>query len=264
MVNIINEFKFYIFLLRKNFSNEKALRLSFGVQIFGMILNNLAFYVIWYFFTKAIGETNGWGVKQTFGLVSVCILTYGITFTLFGGIGSLQDKILSGSFDSLLTRPKSLYLRILNQQFSSSAVGDTIQGLIGICIFFAITQASFGQIAILVLMLPPAVLVFASFSMIGDCIVFWFQHAEGLNRAFSDLILLPATQPITLLTGFMKFLYIFIIPAMLMAGMPTLAYTQSNWKMVVLSYAIAIVWFMLSKYVLARSLNKYESANYFG
>lgn len=258
------ELDFYKYQLAKNFKNERALRLSFSIQIIGMIINNLAFYVIWIYFMKAIGNTNGWGVIDAIGLLSVSIFSYGASHVLFGGINELTDKVISGSFDSLLTKPKSLYFRILNQRFNVSAIGDLLQGIVGIIIFIALAQPSFTQILLLIVMLPPAIIIMTAFNIIADCLIFWSPQAENLNKAFSDLLIMPSTQPITLLTGFMHFFYIFAIPAMLLAGLPVQALKDANWWLVPLAYAIAIFWYLLSKFVLSRALKRYESANFFG
>ena len=259
-----NEFRFYQYQLLKNFKNEKALRLSFGLQIIGMIINNLAFYVIWIYFMKAIGETNGWNVLDTVGLLSVSIFSFGASHVLFGGISELPDKVIKGSFDSMLTKPKSLYFRILNQRFNVSAIGDLLQGSIGIIIYIALAQPDIKQIIILLVMLPPAIIIMAAFNLIADCLIFWFPQSENLNKAFVDLIMLPSTQPITLLGGFMHFMYIFMIPAMLLAGLPMQALKDANMLLIPLAYVIAILWYLLSRYILKRALRRYESANFFG
>jgi len=264
MRHFVQDWSFYFYQLRKNLKNQRALRLSFGLQILGMFLNNIAFFIIWLFFIKAIGVTNGWGVKETFGLLSVSIFTFGLSRAFFGGIGQLGDRVITGSFDSFLTKPKSLYLRILNQDFYVSALGDLIQGALGIAIFLVWAQPSPEQILLLLVMLPPAIITQASFGLISDCIIFWFPQAEQLNRAFLDLLIMPSTQPIALLEGAMRFVYIFVVPALLLAGLPIQAFIKFDWWLVALAYGVAIGWLLLSKLILRWSLKKYESANFFG
>lgn len=262
--HLVQDWSFYIFQLGKNLKNQRALRLSFGLQILGMFLNNIAFFVIWLFFIQAIGVINGWGIKETFGLLSVSVFTFGLARTFFGGIGQLGDRVLTGAFDSFLTKPKSLYLRILNQDFYVSALGDLIQGALGIAIFLYLTQPSAEQVLLLLVMLPPAIIIHAAFGLISDCIIFWFPQAEQLNRAFLDVIIMPSTQPIALLEGAMRFVYIFVVPAMLLAGLPVQAFIGFDWKLVVIAYGVAIGWLLVSRLILRWSLKKYESANFFG
>ncbi len=264
MRHFLQDWSFYFYQLRKNLKNQRALRLSFGLQILGMFLNNIAFFIIWLFFIRAIGVTNGWGAKEVFGLLSVSIFTFGLSRVFFGGIGQLGDRVITGSFDSFLTKPKSLYLRILNQDFYVSALGDLIQGALGIVIFLFITQPSLEQVLLLLVMIPPAILIHASFGLITDCVIFWFPQAEQLNRAFLDLLIMPSTQPIALLEGTMRFIYIFVVPALLLAGLPIQAFIQFDWWLVALAYGVAIGWLLLSKLILRWSLKKYESANFFG
>ncbi len=264
MSNFKKELNFYLYQLGKNLKNQRALRMSFGLQVLGMFLNNIAFFIIWLFFIKAIGTTNGWGVKEVFGLLSISIFTYGVSHALFGSMNGLDDNVISGSFDSLLTKPKSLYVRILNQRFSVSSLGDLIQGFIGIIIFLIIMQPSIQQVLLLALILPTAILAEVSFGIVTGCIVFWFPQIEGLGNAFFDLIITPSIQPIGLLEGTMRYIYIFVIPAMLLGGFPVEIFTKFSWYTIIIAYLVAIAWWLLSKLVLKRALRRYESANFFG
>ena len=46
--------------IKKNFKNEKELKASFLITVFGMAINNIAFLLLWYYFGKTVGELNGW------------------------------------------------------------------------------------------------------------------------------------------------------------------------------------------------------------
>ncbi len=263
-MQLLNEIRFYFFQLKKNFENKRALGLSFMLQVAGMFLNNVSFFIIWMMFMNTIGTVNGWGVKETFGMLSVSMLGFGIAYTFFGSIGTLITRVPTGVFDSFLTKPKSLYLRIINHDFAVSALGDLIQGFLGVIIFVFWADSTIETFMIVLLMVIPAVMIQISFTMTFDCIAFWLPHGAPLSNALRDLILLPSTQPISLLRGTMRYIYMFAIPALVLAGLPIEAFTHIDWKMVALPYAIAFAWFGISYWTLHISLKRYESGNMIG
>lgn len=263
-MSFTKEIGFYFFQLKSNFENKRALRISFFSQVIGMFLSNISFFVIWMVFSHALGPINGWGVRETFGMLSMSIFTFGVVHTFFGSTATLIYRVPNGAFDSFLTKPKSLYLRILNHEFNVSALGDLIQGILGLIILMIWAKPSFEAVLIVFLMMPTAVIAMISFSMTTDCIVFWLPHAQHLSYALRDLILLPSTQPISLLQGPLRFIYLFAIPVLCVAGLPIEAFTHLDWRRVALSYAISIGWFLLSYWVLSVSLKRYESGNIIG
>jgi ABC-2 type transport system permease protein len=96
MKKLLNEIVFFFFQWKQNIRNQQALRTSFLLQVAGMFINNIAFFVIWIMFSKTIGVINGWGAMQTFGMLCVSMLTFGIVHSLFGSTGTLTDTVPTG------------------------------------------------------------------------------------------------------------------------------------------------------------------------
>jgi ABC-2 type transport system permease protein len=259
-----NELSYYLTRLRSNFENKRVLQNSFLLQIIAMIISNSSFFVIWIVFNKAVGTINGWGPLQTFGMLSVSIFTYGITHTMFGSLGKLYEVVPTGIFDTYLTKPKSLYLRIINNEFNVTAIGDLVQGFGGIVIYLYLAQTHFSNFVLLFLMIPAGVLIEVSILILYDCVIFWLPQASSLSQALFNFIMLPSTQPISLLKGSMRFIYLFIIPALVIGGLPVEAFNQDKWRLLGLTYTITIAWFFISRWVLTISIRRYESGNSIG
>lgn len=262
LVTIKKEWFFHKAQLKKNFINQGALRLSFMLQIIGMILNNLSFFIIWMFFSQAIGVVNGWGMQQTFLMLCVSILVYGIGNSIFGGVGDLYEFVRQGALDSVLVRPKNMYLKLIAREFKVSAIGDVLQGLVGIFAYGIWMKMPIIDIFLLLLMVPAGVILQIGFIMIGDCIVFWLPSAGNLGRIFVDLILLPTTQPISLLNNWLRWFYLLVIPALVIAGLPVETLIHQKYYYIPIAYAIGIFWVWLSVWVFKKSLRRYESGNF--
>lgn len=261
MSTFLKELAYYRFQFLRNVKNQRVLRGSTLVLVFGMIFSNCCFMIVWFFFSKAVGNINGWGMVQTFGIQAYAIFTFGIAFTMFGSLGTIYPHIERGSFDAFLTKPKNLYIRIMNNETLPTALADVIHGFICLIAFCVWAKA---DVAVLLLMIPPAILVQVSFIMAADCISFWLPQAPGLAKAVKELLIVPSIQPISLFQGWMRVLCLTLVPALVVSGLPIEAVTYHKYELIMVSYGISMVWLLLSIWILKVSVRRYESGNVIG
>lgn len=262
--NASQDFRLFWVQLRKNINNEMALRSSFLIQMVGMAISNASFFIIWIFFSQAIGTVNGWGPLETFGMLCISILNFGVSSTLFGGLLHWYNLVPTGAFDTFLTKPKSVYVRIMNFRCNVGAIGDLFQGAIGLCIFIYLSDASWESVLHLTALLIPSFIINVALLMMASCVIFWIPQAPSLCQALFNIALLPTTQPISLLDGAMRFIYLFIIPVLFVAGIPIESFIDPNGKMLAIAYGTAFVWLFLSHALLSVSIKRYESGNSIG
>ncbi len=263
-MSLSHEIRYFLKQTQINFRNERALWLGFTMQAIGMIISNMSFFIIWIFFSKTIGIVNGWGPLQTFGMLSISIFIYGLSHSIFGSVWSWSDKVPTGAFDSLLTKPKNLYLRVISTHCSVSAFGDLIQGLAGMIIYIILTKEPFSHTVWLLIMLVPAAFIHVAFLITVMCTIFWVPQSTELGRSLGNLLLLPSTQPISLLDGILRWIYLFMFPALVVAGLPIEMFTTPDPAKLALSYGITIGWVWFSYIVFTRSVRRYESGNSIG
>lgn len=264
MQTFLNELRFYVFRWRLNFRNLHALKMSFWMNVIGIIIGNMIFYVSWLFLMHAIGPVNGWGVVQTLGMLAFNMLSFGFCWGAFGSQTMLQPRIQTGSFDSFLSKPKNLYIRIINDQSSPSVLGWILQGTIGLSIFFALTDFNLKILFFIIIMMPPAVMAQTSFLMVTDCVAFWLPYSQGLGKSLNELMMASAGQPLSLLQGGLRFFYIAIVPSLIIAGLPIELITYNTTSLIAIAYGVTLCWLMLSVWVLKISVRRYESGNMIG
>lgn len=257
----LNELAYYKFQFIRNVRNQRVLRGSTLVLVFGMIFSNCCFMLVWTMFSKAIGPINGWGTAQTFGIQAYAIFTFGVSFTLFGSLGSLYPHIERGSFDVFLTKPKSLYVRLINNELLPTALGDVLHGLVSLSIFCLWVKPNIG---LLLVMMPPAILIQIAFVMTSDCISFWLPQAPGLAKAVKELLIVPTIQPISLFQGWMRIACLTVVPALVVSGLPVEVVTYHRYHLIAVAYAVSILWLVISIGVLKISVRRYESGNVIG
>ena len=98
--------------IRKNIKNEKELKSAFIISIVGMMLNNFAFLILWFYFGKTVGELNGWKAEDIFGLYAINTVSYGIVSGFLNGIFQIPTYISTATLDRYLLTPRNILMKI--------------------------------------------------------------------------------------------------------------------------------------------------------
>ena len=83
---MIKNLKLAFLNIHMNIKNAKELKISFIISILGMILNNISFLILWYYFGKSVGIINGWEPTDIFGLYGIS----GIVGIILSAVGRSQ------------------------------------------------------------------------------------------------------------------------------------------------------------------------------
>ena len=260
--SMFKELSFALFAIGKNIQNSAELRTSFIVNIIGMMLNNSAFIVVWVFFVFAVGNVGGWTAIDIVGLQGFTALTYGVIFSVLGGIPSITDYVVKGGFDQLMLAPKNLLVRIATARFSVSAVGDITYGVVCLGIYLSIIHAGVVELLIMVLGVAISTTAFLAALLVIQSSAFLFTDAEGVVRGIFDFFLTPTLFHGGAFQGGMRFFFTFLIPSLVIGTLPVEAVKSSSWGTLILSSVIASFWFMFALFIFYRCVRKYTSTNF--
>lgn len=250
--------------IRRNISAAAELRVSFIMQVIGMMVNNITFVVIWLLFFQAFGNINGWSGKEVIALQGFLAIAYGFTFTFFSGVGELPTVIHNGAFDSILLTPRNLYLRIVTLVTRTSAVGDMAFGFILFIIYAVIGHLTASQIILMLLLLLPATAIITNFALLTSCIGFFIpDSAEISNHAF-EIMFGPSLYPAGVYQGMMRIIFLFVLPTIAIAGLPVEAVKSIDMVKVLIVWILAILWTLIALWVLKKGVRHYESSNLTG
>lgn len=250
--------------IKGNVSSAVELRVSFIMQVAGMMLNNTSLLIIWIFFFNAFGNINGWSGKEVIALQGFVAMSYGITFSLFSGASELPIAINNGSFDNILLTPRNLYLRILTIVTRASALGDTLYGLILLIIYSIIAGLSIAQFSLFIMLLIPATLIITNFLLVTSCIGFFIPDSEELSKNTFELMFGPSLYPSGVYQGAMRIFFLFVIPAIAISGLPVETIQNFSFTNVLIVWSLAGLWSLVTYYVLKQGIKKYESGNLTG
>ena len=260
----MSDIKFALTSIKKNFRNEKELRISFLISILGMVLNNIAFLIIWYYFGKTIGIINGWEPLDILGLFAFSGISYGLVETPFQGIFKLPTYIASGVFDKFLTTPKNILIKVSTSALSTSAIGDLLYGLVCFVMFAIFRKLTVFQLFLAFSLMIITSIIYYSFSLICMSISFYLMEGENVSEGLHNLFLSNSLYHGGAFTGALRFIFIFLIPSLLLGAVPVEIIINMSLIQFIMIILLTIFWFILSILFFYKSIRKYESNNFFG
>lgn len=250
--------------ISKNIKNEKELKSSFIISIIGMILNNIAFIILWYYFGKTVGVINGWEATDIFGMYGINGISYGLIVSILGGIYDLPNYISSGTFDKYLTTPKNILLKVSTSKITTSAMGDLLYGIICLIIFAVISKLSFIQILLAIFLSFLSSIIFYSFSLICMSISFYLMDGYNVSNGIYGMFVSTSLYNGGAFTGVLRFVFMFIIPSLLLGAIPVEIIKTLSISNLIVMVGVSLLWFEMAILFFYKSLKKYESNNLFG
>jgi ABC-2 type transport system permease protein len=202
------ELVFATFSIKKNLLSGAELRGSFLINIFGMMINNTAFVILWMAFGKIAGNMGGWQAIDVLGQIGLGSIGFGICFTFFGGIRDLPEIISSGSFDKYMLSPKSILLRLSTSATTISAIGDFFVGVVMLLLWLYFIKANFTQIIFSIILSLCSGLLFYFFSVVVNCVAFYFVESRSIVQGLFEFLITPSMFYGGAFQGMLRFFFI--------------------------------------------------------
>lgn len=259
---MFKELQFAFYSIKKNLQNSSELRVSFITSIFGMMINNSAFIVLWGFFIQAVGIIGGWTVFDIVALQGFGAIVFGICLGFANGIRKLPQYTASGAFDRFMLSPKNLLIRIATSSTGIPELGDILFGIICLSAYAIFIQADLLQILLMIGMIITASVTFISVIICISCASFIFVDGASVVTGLFDLFFTPALFHGGAIQGSMRFVFTFIIPSLLISTLPVETIKNSDLNLLILLTILALFWLGLSFLLFHLSVRKYESSSF--
>ena len=256
--------KFALLNIKKNFKNEKELKSSFIISIVGMVINDVSFLILWYYFGKKLGVVNGWGPMDIFGLYGFATTAFGIVVSMFSGMIEIPNYISSGSFDKYLLTPKNILLKVSTSKISVSAFGDLLFGIICFTIFAFSRRLTILKLLLAVILIIIGCIIFYSFTLICMSVSFYLMDGYNVSQGLYELFLNNTLYHGGAFTGVLRIIFIYIVPSLLVGTIPVEIVKRLDLNTFIMLIVLTIFWLVVSIMFFYKSLKKYESNNLFG
>ena len=199
-------------------------RVSFTLDLVGNFLISfidfLAVLVIFHN-TPSLGT---WSVHEVAFLYAFSSISFALTDLLIGHLDQFPLKIRDGTFDILLVRPRGTLYQVICSDLALRRLGKATQGAIvlGVVIGSLHIEWDVGRIAMLVVMVPAAIVIFGSVWVVGGCLAFWTTDGGEFTNAFTYGGNFMAQYPIDILGSWVRRFLAYVVPLAFVCYFPAL------------------------------------------
>jgi len=256
----MNELKFLIALWKTNLAATMEYRVAFFSQMIGMMLNNIAYFVVWIIFFDRFKQVRGWELGDMYVLFGITASSFGLVSILFGNAFNLGEIITKGRLDYYLSFPRPVLLHTLASRTIASGFGDFTYGFLSFTFSGQFTWDGLLRFTLATLL---AAAVFAAFLIIVQSLAFWMGTASLLTNTAVAAMVTFALYPITLFDNTAKFLLFTLDPAALMGAVPADFVHAFSWSTLAQLLIGAITLLAVALWLFRTGLRRYESGSAF-
>ena len=254
----MKELKFLLAVWKANLQSVMEYRGAFLLQVFGMMINNAIYFLIWVIYFDRFKEVRGWGINDMFVTYGVIASGFGLVSLLFGNVFNLGDVIAKGRLDYYLSMPRPVLLHTVASRSIASGLGDFAYGFVS---YVLSGQYSWDGLARFLFGTLCAAAIFGSFMILVQSLAFWIGNTTYLSNLALNAMLTFAIYPITLFDNTAKLILFTLIPAALMGALPAQFVQAFTWGTLVEISLGSLAFLGLAVAVFRLGLRRYESGS---
>lgn len=254
-------FTFFLALLRTSIIASISLRTAFMIESALMIGNNLIFFSMWWIFFRQFNDVKGWQLPEMYALMTVGMISYGLTQICFGGVKHLARSIMNGDLDPFMTQPKNLLLHLIGSKSLSKGWGYLMSAAVLIVLG---KLTAFPTLLLIVVCGLFGCLIIAACSIMAHSLAFWLGSIESVSRRYCDSLYLFILYPPNIYSGVLQIIMFTLIPAGIVGYIPVELIREFSFLKLFILIASSVAFFAFSFFVFNCGLKRYESGNRFG
>jgi ABC-2 type transport system permease protein len=199
-------------------------RRSFALDVMGSFWISFIDFLVVLTIFRNVSRLNSWNVHEVAFLYALSSITFAVTDMLIGQLDQFPQKIRDGTFDIVLVRPRGTLFQIIASDFATRRVARVLQGVI--VLVYALTgltiRWTFWRVAVLLVSIPSAIVIFSSIWVVGACIAFWTTDGGEFTNAFTYGGTAMAQYPFDIYSSWLRRLLGFVIPLAFVCYFPAL------------------------------------------
>jgi ABC-2 type transport system permease protein len=253
--------RIWVTMLKHSLSKASTFRL----EVVARALRGIFLVVVQVILINAIiGDSEtfvGWTKHEMYLLAGVFNTINYVSWSLFSiNLWRLEEKILKGEFDFILTKP---YSSIFGASFTEFFVDDFVSAISGVMLIGYYVINHFSEITLLnsflfLISSLSAFLIWFSFELLFASFDF-IKIKNGLREVKKQLVGI-GKFPIDIWNGNVKYIFYTFLPIAFVGSVPARVFQgYFDWKYVVFSVLISILFFLIARFVWYKALRRYSS-----
>jgi ABC-2 type transport system permease protein len=216
--------RLYVRLIGARIRGQMQYRVSFGLALVSTtVATAIEFGAILILFGR-VPAVAGWSLGEV-------ALLYGLAETSFSSaelVGSALDdfhlRVAQGTFDRVLTRPRSAFFQVLAEELALRRLGRVAQGLA--VLVFATTTTHIvwtpEKVLVMLLALGSGMAIFLSIFVLAAAFCFWTVEGKEATHVFSYGGVTLVDYPLDIYTDWVRRFVTFVLPLGFVSYYPAL------------------------------------------
>ena len=256
-----NNLKLFLYIQKSNVKTAFLNKADALINVLMMLINNLAFFIMWWVIFQHMGTINGWGIGEM-ALLYMAINNAFASFALFArGIQALPEYIDNGTLDNYLATPRNPLFMISTSESTFANWGDFLTGLLA---FFWSGYLSWTTFFIMLLVSFFAFVILYAYRLIMSSLAFFVSDSQRLGDNVFMAFVTFASQPASIFTGWYKVMFLTVIPAGFISLYPVELIKNFNLTDLGIMVGGCSFFFILAVKFFYFGLRRYTSGNRFG
>ena len=217
--------RLYLRFVRARIRAQLQYPTSLALETVGMIVGTFLDFVAILIIFANVPQLGGWSVAEVALLYAIATMAFSLTDLVLGHTDTqLAEMIRTGTFDLLLTRPRSTLLQLVTADFQLRRLGKTVQG--AVVLLFALSQLhlswTIDRLAMLVAAPFIGALIFGSVWLLVICVAFWTVDGKEIGSAFTYGGQSLAQYPVNIYERWLRGFLAFVVPTAFVSYFPAL------------------------------------------
>ena len=205
----------------------------------------------------------GWTFEEAIAVLGVFLIVDGFVGTVLSpNLGQLPHYIRLGNLDYMLLMPVGSHFHVSLRHLNLWELPNLLLGT-GLVVWSMLTLGRFDltiAATFLVMLAAGLTIAFALWSVIYTA-SFWFVRVSNLEVMFRSVIDI-GRFPLTALPSWLRMVLTAVIPVAFVTNVPASAVAgRLDWRMALISFAVAAIAFAISRLFWRRAIASYTSAS---
>ena len=199
-------------------------RFSFALDICGAFLISFIDFLAVLVIFHNVPRLGTWTVQEVALLYALSSISFALTDLTIGHLDQFPQKVRDGNFDILLVRPRSTLFQVIGSDFQVRRLGKAVQGAAVLVYALGALHLHWtaGRLAMLVVMVPSAIVIFSAVWVIGSCLSFWTTDGGEFTNAFTYGGNFLAQYPVDILSSWLRRFLAYVVPLAFVSYFPVL------------------------------------------
>ncbi|WP_209862684.1 ABC transporter permease [Paenibacillus shirakamiensis] len=256
--------KLYMILIRSSLQSRMQYKFNFILSTMLAAMIQIAEFLMVALVLYKFGAIRGWTVYELGYLFAIMTLSKTIYRSLASDVHHLENYLVEGQLDQLLTRPVPVLFALMTQNFRLM-LGEILQGSF-LLIWSMRHMMNSGQLHAmsipytLLMILSGATILFA-IGLATASAGFWTTRIQELQTLTEDAAQTAAKYPLHIYPSWLKSFFLFVVPVGFVNYVPSLFILHGEYGLwlLLITVGVSLLLLILSLQFWSYGLSKYQS-----